>query len=77
MTEEFKNPHQPETLDELIEKMLTHSNRTDFSDQYLIENNEILPYIGEWTYGSSYTPTSWVLDYLIELQKLKKYAKGD
>lgn len=66
------NPHQPKTLEELYEKMYDNSSRNDFSDQYRIENNLDMPYIGEYAYGASFTPTDWVLPYLHELKVLRK-----
>lgn len=64
--------NEPESLESLIEEMQAHSNRKDFPDEYLIENNHTLPRIGEFLYGVSSTPTAWVLPYLLELKKYKE-----
>ncbi len=71
MTYKDVNPNAPGTLEELIEQMQDSSDRNDFSEQYLADNGHILPRIGEFTYGTSYTPTYWVLPYLRELLALK------
>ncbi|MCM3130973.1 hypothetical protein ACFQ3J_00255 [Paenibacillus provencensis] len=62
---------QPNTLSELIKQMDKSSERYDFPDEYLLEHGHSMPSIGEFTYGTSYTPTAWVLPYLTELMELR------
>lgn len=71
------NPNQPDALDELIVQLQGHSNRKDFSDDYLIENGNELGRIGEFMYGVSMVPSAWILPYLYELQELKKDRKNE
>jgi hypothetical protein len=73
--EKIPMTHKPMTLDELIEQMEKNSERYDFSDEYLMEKGYQMPVIGEFTYGTSYTPTAWALPYLIELKKIREQKK--
>ncbi|PIH59121.1 hypothetical protein [Paenibacillus sp. LK1] len=66
---------QPETLEDLIKEMDRNSERYDFPDEYLLEHEYAMPSIGEFTYGTSYTPTAWALPYLKELLELRKQTK--
>ena len=60
-------------LDELIKEMEGKMKNRDLSDEYLRENGlstreEIG--IGEYSYGITMIPCSWVYNYLLKLQKL-------
>lgn len=76
-SEQGTETHEPEHLEDLIKEMEAHSERYDFSDDYLVENGHPLSHIGEYMYGVSMTPTAWVLPYLLELQKLKKEGQKE
>lgn len=61
-------------LDELLEKMEEKMNNRDLSDDYLEEirssTREDIG-IGEYQYGITMVPCSWVYPYLEELRRLR------
>lgn len=63
--------NEPKSLEALIAEMEEHSRRKDLSDEYLEEQGNSVRNIGEYSYGISMVPVSWVLPYLEELKKIK------
>lgn len=66
-------------LEELIKTMELEMSRRDLSDNYLEENDFSTRYdigIGEYSYGITMIPCSWVYDYLKELLEIRSLKKG-
>lgn len=66
-------------LEELIKTMELEMSRRDLSDNYLEENGFNTRYdigIGEYSYGITMIPCSWVYDYLKELLEIRSLKKG-
>lgn len=65
-------------LEELIKTMELEMSRRDLSDNYLEENGFNTRYdigIGEYSYGITMIPCSWVYDYLKELLEIRSLKK--
>lgn len=59
-------------LEELIKQIKKNIIRSDINDETLEKDGHSTRKIGEFSYGISYVPCSWVYDYLLELKELKK-----
>ena len=61
-------------LEELLNEMEERMNNRDLSDEYLSNNGNSTREeigIGEYNYGITMVPCSWVYPYLEELRRLK------
>ena len=74
----MKNIIDEKDLNQLIEIIEETCRSQDLSDGYLIDHNQSTRHnigIGEYAYGITMVPASWVLPYLKELKEIKDEPK--